>query len=444
MTVFKRKIYQKMLEWKTKRKGETALLIQGARRIGKSTIVRQFVENEYETYILIDFSKAKKEVFELFEDLSDIDYIFMRLQVIYKVKLIERKSAIVFDEVQKQPLARQAIKHLVADGRYDFLETGSLISIKKNVKDIILPSEETKLTMYPMDYEEFKWALGDTATVDLLRMFLEKMKPLGDAAHRKLMRDFRLYMLVGGMPQAVSKYLETNNLAEVDIVKREILALYEDDLMKLDKSGKSSAIFKAIPAQLSKGIARYQVTSILPNESSYRTYDNIYELADSMTVNVVYHSDDPNVGLALTKDTSRYKLFLGDTGLFVTLVFMDKAVTDNVIYEKLLSDKLDTNLGYIYENMVSQIFRASGYELFYHTIKKDDGKSYYEVDFLLSKGNKLIPIEVKSSGYRAHTSLDKFCDKFSGRIGKKYLVYTKDLKKEGDILYLPIYMAMFV
>jgi len=444
MTVFKRKIYQKMLEWKTKRKGETALLIQGARRIGKSTIVRQFVENEYETYILIDFSKAKKEVFELFEDLSDIDYIFMRLQVIYKVKLIERKSAIVFDEVQKQPLARQAIKHLVADGRYDFIETGSLISIKKNVEDIILPSEESKLTMYPMDYEEFKWALGDTATVDLLRMFLEKMKPLGDAAHRKLMRDFRLYMLVGGMPQAVSKYLETNNLAEVDIVKREILALYEDDLMKLDKSGKSSAIFKAIPAQLSKGIARYQVTSILPNESSYRTYDNIYELADSMTVNVVYHSDDPNVGLALTKDTSRYKLFLGDTGLFVTLVFMDKAVTDNVIYEKLLSDKLDTNLGYIYENMVSQIFRASGYELFYHTIKKDDGKSYYEVDFLLSKGNKLIPIEVKSSGYRAHTSLDKFCDKFSGRIGKKYVVYTKDLKKEGDILYLPIYMAMFV
>lgn len=444
MTVFKRKIYQKMLEWKTKRKGETALLIQGARRIGKSTIVRQFVENEYETYILIDFSKAKKEVFELFEDLSDIDYIFMRLQVIYKVKLIERKSAIVFDEVQKQPLARQAIKHLVADGRYDFIETGSLISIKKNVEDIVLPSEESKLTMYPMDYEEFKWALGDTATVDLLRMFLEKMKPLGDAAHRKLMRDFRLYMLVGGMPQAVSKYLETNNLAEVDIVKREILALYEDDLMKLDKSGKSSAIFKAIPAQLSKGIARYQVTSILPNESSYRTYDNIYELADSMTVNVVYHSDDPNVGLALTKDTSRYKLYLGDTGLFVTLVFMDKAVTDNVIYEKLLSDKLDTNLGYIYENMVSQIFRASGYELFYHTIKKDDGKSYYEVDFLLSKGNKLIPIEVKSSGYRAHTSLDKFCDKFSGRIGKKYLVYTKDLKKEGDILYLPIYMAMFI
>ncbi len=444
MTIFKRKIYQKMLDWKNKRKGETALLIQGARRIGKSTIVRQFVENEYETYILIDFSKAKKEVFELFEDLSDIDYIFMRLQVIYKVKLIERKSAIVFDEVQKQPLARQAIKHLVADGRYDFLETGSLISIKKNVKDIVLPSEESKLTMYPMDYEEFKWALGDTATVDLLRVFLKKMKPLGDAAHRKLMRDFRLYMLVGGMPQAVSKYLETNNLAEVDIVKREILSLYEDDLMKLDDSGRSSALFKAIPSQLSKGISRYQVTSVLPNYAPSKVYETIYELADSMTVNVVYHSDDPNVGLALTKDTSRYKLFLGDTGLFVTLVFMDKAVTDNVIYEKLLSDKLDTNLGYIYENMVSQIFRASGYELFYHTIKKDDGKSYYEVDFLLSKGNKLIPIKVKSSGYRAHTSLDKFCDKFSGRIGKKYLVYTKDLKKEGDILYLPIYMAMFV
>ena len=433
-----------MLDWKNKRKGETALLIQGARRIGKSTIVRQFVENEYETYIFIDFSNAKKEVFDLFEDVSDLDYIFMRLQVIYNVKLIERKSAIVFDEVQKQPYARQAIKHLVADGRYDYLETGSLISIKRNVDDIILPSEESKLNMYPMDYEEFRWALGDTATVDLLRMFLEKMKPLGNAAHRKVMRDFRLYMLVGGMPQAVSKYLETNNMADVDIVKRSILSLYEDDLKKLDKSGKSSSIFKAIPAQLSKGIARYQVTSILPNETTYRTYDNIYELADSMTVNVVFHSDDPNVGLALTKDTSRYKLFLGDTGLFVTQVFMDKDVTENVIYEKLLSDKLDTNLGYIYENMVSQIFRASGYELFYHTIKRDDGKSYYEVDFLLAKSNKLIPIEVKSSGYKSHTSLDRFCDKFSDRIGKKYLVYTKDLKKEGDILYLPIYMAMFI
>ena len=443
MTVFKRKIYQKMLDWK-KRNGETALLIKGARRIGKSTIVRQFVENEYETYIFIDFSNAKKEVFDLFEDVSDLDYIFMRLQVIYKIQLIERKSAIVFDEVQKQPYARQAIKHLVADGRYDYLETGSLISIKKNVKDIILPSEESKLTMYPMDFEEFRWALGDTATVDLLRMFLEKMKPLGDAAHRQVMREFRLYMLVGGMPQAVSKYLETNNMAAVDITKREILSLYEDDLIKLDNSGKSSAIFKAIPAQLSKGIARYQVTSVLPNETTYRTYENIYELADSMTVNVVFHSDDPNVGLALTKDTSRYKLFLGDTGLFVTQVFMDKDATDNVIYDKLLSDKLDTNLGYIYENMVSQIFRTSGYELFYHTIKKNEGKSYYEVDFLLSKGNKLIPVEVKSSGYKSHTSLDRFCEKFSDRIGKKYIVYTKDLKKEGDILYLPIYMAMFI
>ncbi|MBP5368360.1 MAG: DUF4143 domain-containing protein, partial [Bacteroidales bacterium] len=230
----------------------------------------------------------------------------------------------------------------------------------------------------------------------------------------------------------------------VDITKREILALYEDDLIKLDDSGKSSAIFKAIPAQLSKGISRYQVMSVLPNNAPSRFYETIYELADSMTVNVVFHSDDPNVGLALTKDTSRYKLFLGDTGLFVTQVFMDKDATDNVIYDKLLSDKLDTNLGYIYENMVSQIFRASGYELFYHTIKKNEGKSYYEVDFLLSKGNKLIPIEVKSSGYKSHTSLDRFCEKFSDRIGKKYLIYTKDLKKEGDIVYLPIYMAMFI
>ena len=444
MTIFKRKIYQKMLDWKTKRNGETALLVQGARRIGKSTIVNQFAENEYETHILIDFSKAKKEVFTLFEDLSDIDYIFVRLQLIYNVKLIERKSVIVFDEVQKQPLARQAIKHLVADHRYDYIETGSLISIKQNVKDIILPSEETKLNMYPMDYEEFRWALGDTATVDLLRTLFQKPKPLGEATHRKLMRDFRLYMLVGGMPQAVNKYLQTNNLSEVDIVKRDILSLYADDFIKIDKSGKTTTIFKHIPAQLSKNISRYQITSVLPNETSMRVSDNIYELTDSMVVNTVYHTDDPNVGMALTKDISRYKLFLGDTGLFVTQIFMDKEVTDNVIYEKLLSDKLDTNLGYVYENIVAQTLRTSGYELYYHTIKKDDGKSFYEVDFLLSKGKKLMPIEVKSSGYKSHTSLDKFCEKYSERIGNKYLIYTKDYCKDGDLICLPIYMAMFI
>ena len=444
MAIFKRKIYQKMLDWKNKRKGETALLIQGARRIGKSTIVKQFAENEYDTYILIDFSKVKKEILALFEDLSDLEYIFMRLQLYYNVRLTERKSVIVFDEVQKQPLARQAIKHLVADGRYDYIETGSLISIKQNVKDIILPSEETKLNMYPMDYEEFRWALGDTATVPLLQSVFEKPMPLGDATHRKLMRDFRLYMLVGGMPQAVNKYLETNNLSEVDMVKRDIISLYADDLKKIDTSGKTSAIFKSIPSQLSKNVSRYQVTSVLSNETFLRTTDNITELADSMTVNVVYHTDDPKVGMALTKDILRYKLFLCDTGLFVTQAFMDKSITENIIYEKLLSDKLDTNLGYIYENVAAQIFRASGYELYYHTIKKDDGKSYYEVDFLLSKGNKLMPIEIKSSGYKSHTSLDKFCDKFSGRIGKKYLVYTKDLKKDGDLLCVPIYMAMFI
>ena len=444
MTNFKRKIYQKMLDWKNKRKGETALLVQGARRIGKSTIVKQFAENEYDSYILIDFSIAKKEVLALFEDLSDLDYIFVRLQLIYNVKLVERKSVIVFDEVQKQPLARQAIKHLVADHRYDYIETGSLISIKQNVKDIILPSEETKLNMYPMDYEEFRWALGDTATIDLLKPLFEKQAPLGNAAHRKLMRDFRLYMLVGGMPQAVGKYLETNNLADVDVVKRDILSLYADDLKKIDPSGKTSAIFNHIPSQLSKNAARYQVTSVLPNESASRTADCIYELADSMTVNVVYHTNDPKTGMALTKDTTRYKLFLCDTGLFVTQIFMDKEVTEPLIYEKLLSDKLDTNLGYVYENMVAQIFRASGYEPYYHTIKKADGKSYYEVDFLLSKGNKISPIELKSSGYNSHISLDKFCEKYSERIGKQYLIYTKDIKKDGELLCLPIYMAMFV
>lgn len=439
--VFKRKIYQEMLQWKVERDGETALLIEGARRIGKSTIVEEFAKNEYESYILIDFSKTASETNALFEDLSDLDYIFLRLQLNYHVSLKERRSLIIFDEVQNNPKARQAIKHLVKDHRYDYVETGSLISIRKNVQNIIIPSEETRISMFPMDFEEFRWALGDTVTMPLLQKVFEAKQPLGDAVHRKLMRDFRLYMLVGGMPQAADKYIKTNDLSAVDTVKRDIIALYEEDLRKIDMSGKATSLYDAIPSQLSKNISRYTVSSVIPGEKPDRVTDIVQLMEESRVANIAYHSDDPNVGLALTKDLQRYKMYASDTGLFVTLAFKSKKFTDNIIYQKLLSDKLDANLGYIYENVVAQMLRASGKELYYHTILKPDGKGYYEIDFLQSDGSKVSPIEVKSSGYKTHKSLDQFAEKFSSRVAQKYLVYSKDLKKDGDTLCVPIYMV---
>lgn len=441
---FRRKIYDRLLKWKKERSGESAILVQGARRVGKSTIVEQFAKQEYQSYILIDFSKCTKEVFHLFDDISDLNHLFVRLQLAYGVSLHERNSVIVFDEVQKQPLARQAIKHLVADGRYDYIETGSLISIRKNVKDIIIPSEETRINMYPMDYEEFRWALDDTDTIPLLRSISEKPVPLGDAAHRKLLRDFRLYMLVGGMPQAVNKYLETNNLAEVDNTKREILDLYDGDFMKIDDSGKLSMLFNAIPAELNKNASRYQVSSVIENGKADRLTEYIADLRESMTVNMAYHVSDPNAGMSFYKDLDRYKMFLADTGLFVTLAFRDKDFTENVIYQKLWNDKLSTNLGYLYENVVAQMLRAAGNELFYHTFPTEKGNRNYEIDFLLARKNKVCPIEVKSSGYSTHASLDAFCNKYPDRILNKYLIFSKDIKKDKGAQYLPFYMTMFL
>jgi hypothetical protein len=419
-------------------------LIQGARRIGKSTIVEDFARREYKSYILIDFSKVSKEVNDLFNDISDLNYLFLRLQFIYQVQLYERESVIIFDEVQLQPLARQAIKHLVKDHRYDYIETGSLISVRSKSRDIVIPSEETKVNMYPMDYEEFRWALGDTATVPLLRTAFEKKLPLGNAVHRKLMRDFRLYMLVGGMPQAVSAYIITNNFTAVDLAKRDIIALYEEDFGKIDDSGRAKAMYDAIPAQLSKNALRYQIGKALNNEKVERMVNVVKEMEDSMTVNVAYHSDDPNAGLALTKNEEYFKMYASDTGLFVTLAFKDRDITENIIYDKLLNDKLSTNLGYVYENVIAQMLRTAGKNLFYHTIPYSEGKKYYEIDFVIPDKHKISPIEVKSSGYKTHRSLDEFCSKFPDRIMNKYLIYTKDYRRENGIEYIPVYMTMFL
>ncbi len=445
MRIFKRKLYDKLLDWKNTRKGRTAVLIEGARRVGKSTLAKQFAENEYDSHVLIDFSIAKDEVLELFDHIADLDYFFLQLQFRLGVSLQERKSLIIFDEVQKYPKARQAIKHLVADGRYDYIETGSLISIRKNVKDILIPSEEEKMYLYPMDYEEFKWALGDEVSYSQLKMLFDKKMSIGDAVTRKLMRDFRIYMVVGGMPQAVDAYLTSNNLMEVDRVKRNIIQLYEDDFYKIDASGRISMLFDAIPAQLNSNASRYQVSSAIgSNTDSEKAIRLISELRESMTVNIAYHANDPNVGMSLAMDLSKYKMYVADTGLFITLAFKDKDFTENILYQKLMSDKLDANLGYVYENMVAQMLTAAGNRLFYYTFPTETGKHNYEIDFLLSRGNKICPIEVKSSGYKRHASLDAFCQKFSSRVLQRYLIYTKDLQKDEQTLLLPIYLTQFL
>lgn len=442
--IFRRKLYDKMLQWKHEREGQTALLIKGARRVGKSTLAEEFASKEYDSYICIDFTEASHEVRELFDDVSNLDNLFMSLQFHYGVQLHPRRSAIIFDEVQNCPMARQAIRKLVKDHRYDYIETGSLISIKKNVQGIRIPSEETRLTLLPLDYEEFRWALGDTTSIPLLKeMFLSKQS-LGDGVVRKLLRDFRLYMLVGGMPQAVNTYLATNNLSATDAVKREILELYADDFRKIDPTGKATRMFLAIPGQLAKNASRYQVGSVIEHAKQDRLEEILQGMKDSMVVLFSHHADDPTVGLSLHEDNTQYKMFLNDTGLFITLAFWDKDMTENIIYEKLLSDKLSADMGYIYENIVAQMLKANGNELYYHTWPTESGRHNYEIDFLLSRGAKLCPIEVKSSGYKSHASLDAFCKKFSDRIGSRYLIYTKDLRKDEATILIPVFMTMFL
>lgn len=429
-----------MLEWKQENQGKSALLIEGARRIGKSTIVEQFAQKEYKSYILIDFNKATKKIKSLFDDLMDLDFLFIYLQDAYKTTLYPHESVIIFDEVQQCPLARQAIKYLVQDGRYDYIETGSLISIHKNVENITIPSEEDRIEMFPMDYEEFSWALGDKTTMPLLKQQFEKRMSMGNELNRAKIRDLRLYMLVGGMPQAVSTYLETKNLRAVDATKRKIIKLYIDDFNKIDKNGKIGKLYTAIPSMLARNVARFYPTSVIKGVSTEKMEDMLLALEESKTVNFCYHVTDPQVGLPITEDKSIFKLYIGDTGLMVTLAFWDKRFAENELYSKLLADKLPANLGYIYENLVAQMLRAAGNNLYYHTWPKDE-KHNYEIDFLLSRGTKICPVEVKSSNYKTHASMDEFCKKYPSRIGNRYLLYTKELRKDGEIVLVPVYMT---
>ena len=441
---FKRKIYDRILDWKENRSDRYALLIKGARRVGKSTIVEQFGKNEFKSYVMIDFAHTSKEIIELFDDMYDLDFFFLRLQQFTGVKLYEKESLIICDEVQLCPKARQAIKYLVKDGRYKYIETGSLISIKKNTENILIPSEEHKINMYPMDFEEFLWAVNDEVTADTIRYLLNNKKTAGNAMHRSLMRTFRLYMLIGGMPQAIETYLETNNLQDVDNVKREIIDLYEEDFIKIDRTGLAGDVYDSIPSSLSSNASRYVLSLARKDLRSKQVFELLPDMLSSYTVNIAYHANNPDVGMSLEKDIDCYKLFISDTGLFITLVYRDKDFTENVIYNKLLSDKLDTNLGYIYENAVAQMLTVKGNNLFYYTFGSETSNHLYEIDFLLSSGNKICPMEVKSGNYRSHTSLDLFCDKYSKRIKEKYVVHTKDYKWENGISYLPVYMVPFL
>ncbi len=442
--IFKRKIYDEILEWKENRSDKYALLIKGARRVGKSTIAEEFARKEFKSYILIDFAHTSKAIKELFDDTYDLDYFFLQLQQLTGTRLYEKESVIVFDEVQLLPKARQAIKYLVADGRYKYIETGSLISIKKNTKDILIPSEEHKISMYPMDFEEFLWAIGDVITAETIRTLIDKKKPAGNAMHRSLMRIFRLYMLIGGMPQAIESYLEYNNLQDVDMTKREIIDLYEEDFTKIDGSGMAGDIYDAIPANLSNNASRYVLSNAREGMRSEQVRNLLPDMLSSYTLNIAFHANNPTVGMALEKDTGRYKLFTSDVGLFITLAFKDKNYIENIIYNKLLSDKLEANLGYVYENAVAQMLVAKGNNLFYYTMESETSNHLYEIDFLISKGNKICPLEVKSGNYRGHKSLDVFCEKFSDRIRDRYVIHTKDYKWENGINYIPAYMVPFI
>ena len=434
-----------MLEWKRLDNGSSALLIEGARRVGKSYIAERFAKNEYKSYILIDFAKAPQTIHSLFEtEGENLDNLFAVLSAYYKVRLYKRNSVIIFDEVQQCPKARQLIKYLVADGRYDYIETGSLITLKRNIKDIVIPSEEEHIRMYPLDFEEFLWALGDEVTYPLVREHFEKRKPLGQALHRNVMKLFRQYMLIGGMPQVVEAFAETHDYEAADRIKRRILKLYRDDISKFAEGYESKvyAIFDDIPGQLSKKEKKYKLSSI-NKKARMREYEDAFVwLAEAMIVCPCLNATDPTVGLKLSEEYTTQKLYMADTGLLVTLAFQDDSYMDNELYRDILLDKINVNEGMLTENVVAQMIKAAGHELFFYSRSdKNNRTNNMEIDFLIKRGRKISPVEVKSSAYRKHSSLDKFMDKFDSRLGEKFILYGKDYMEKDGVIHYPLYMA---
>lgn len=437
---FKRKAYDQLFEWKNKYADHYSILLEGARRTGKSTVAEHFAQKEYRSYILIDFAHTTQAVLDCFQDIGDLNLFFLRLQAVTNVTLYEHDSVIIFDEIQLFPEARQAIKYLVKDGRYHYIETGSLISIHEKVKNILIPSEEKKIQINPMDYEEFCWATGKN-DYEMIKAFYDKGVPVGQAAHHSLMRNFRIYMAVGGMPQAVEAYVNGMNFREIDDVKREIIRLYESDFYKIDDSGRISAMYHAIPAQLAKDVKRYRLASAVGKKrTTGKDEELLYKLIDSKTVNVAYNSTDPWVSLSNTKDLESYKMYIADTGLFLTLMFIDRPEIENEIYAQFLSDKLPANLGYVYENIAAQMITASHRELYYHTWEKKGSTHYYEIDFVISTGIRISAIEIKSSARGKYESLNVFQQSHWKNISGCYVFSQKDRMEKDGIHFLPIYM----
>ena len=446
--MLKRKIYNQLVEWKKNSNGASAMMIDGARRVGKSYIAEEFAKAEYKSYILIDFGEAPQDILDLFVyDSSNLDLFFAKLSVFYSTVLHKRESLIIFDEVQQYPRARQLIKYLVKDGRYDYLETGSLIRLKKNVQNIIIPSEEDHIEMFPMDFEEFLWAMGDEATYPLIKQCFETKTPLGAALHRKIMNDFRQYILVGGMPQSVIAYIDGKNFEASDIVKRRILNLYREDVVKFAEGyeDKVFAVFDGIPGQLSKKAKRYKLSS-LGETARFRSFeDSFIWLNEAMVVNNCFNSTDPHIGLALSSDHATQKCYMADTGLLVTHTFKDKKYTDNELYRAILFDKLNINEGMLMENIVAQMLRLKRERLYFYSRSDSVSReNHMEIDFLITEDKKIAPVEVKSGNYRSHSSIDKFRKHFSNVIGNSYILYTKDVMVKDGIIHLPLYMAEFL
>lgn len=441
--MFKRKALEKLKYWKEKKAPKYAVLLEGARRVGKSTIAEEFAKQEYKSYIKIDFANVRKEILDVFEDIAEPDIFFLRLQTATGITLHKRESVIIFDEIQLMPKVRQAIKYLVADGRYDYIETGSLISIKKNVKDIVIPSEEIKIQVYPMDYEEFMWATGNE-TYQVLKELYKRGKAVGNSLNRKLMRDFRVYMAVGGMPQAVAAYVEGKNFTEIDEVKREIINLYKDDFFKIDGTGLIGRMYESVPTQLATDKRSYVISAATGKKKVDKDIERLYNMLDSKTVLPCYNVLNPSVTLSQTMDNQTFKLYLADTGLFTTMIFSSSGETDENIYTKLLSDSLPADLGYLYENAVAQVINAAGRPLYYHTWRKDNVTRYFEIDFLVASKTKIVPIEVKSSRLGMHKSITEFQRKYSKNTAAPILLSQKDVGQVEMLKLYPIYMLPYI
>ena len=441
--MFKRKAFEKLKYWKEKKAPKYVVLLEGARRVGKSTIAEEFAKQEYKSYIKIDFANVRKEILDVFEDIAEPDLFFLRLQTATGITLHKRESVIIFDEIQLMPKVRQAIKYLVADGRYDYIETGSLISIKKNVKDIVIPSEEIKIQVYPMDYEEFMWATGNE-TYQVLKELYKRGKAVGNSLNRKLMRDFRVYMAVGGMPQAVAAYVEGGNFTEIDEVKREIINLYKDDFFKIDGTGLIGRMYESIPTQLATDKRSYVISAATGKKKVDKDIERLYNMLDSKTVLPCYNVLNPSVTLSQTMDNQTFKLYLADTGLFTTMIFSSSGETDENIYTKLLSDSLPADLADLYENAVAQVINAAERPLYYHTWRKDNVTRYFEIDFLVASKTKIVPIEVKSSGLGMHKSITEFQRKYSKNTAAPILLSQKDVGQVEMLKLYPIYMLPYI